>query len=69
MTALAKERTLHIALSPADQSQFEVALTNDFYSIVSIVAGIDARAAQVSKVEDREYILGRVAMLPQGCRR
>ena len=33
VTALAKEHKLHVALSPADQSQFEAVLTNDFDSI------------------------------------
>ena len=63
---LAKNCKLHIVLSRADVDGFEKLLTYHFSDIAKIVANIDARDAQISKVEDREYIMGEVAKLGGG---
>ena len=39
---------------------------SEFDELAKIVANLDARDAQISKVEDREYILGQVAALDGG---
>jgi len=64
--ALAKGATLHVVLAPADVDGFEALLTTRFDEIESIVAGIDAADAQISKIEDRDYILAEVAKLEGG---
>ena len=61
--ALAKGATMHVVLSSADAAGFETLLTDRFDEIATIVSQIDARDAQISKVEDREYILPRIAAL------
>ena len=53
-------------LAPADVDGFESPLTDRFDEIAGIVGGMDAREAQISKEEDREYILGQVAKLEDG---
>ena len=63
---LAKGCTLHVALSPADVDGFEALLTRRFDEIAGIVAAIDVCDAQISKEEDREYILGEVGKLEGG---
>ena len=63
---LAKNCKLHIVLSRADVDGFEELLTEQFDDIAKIVANIDARDAQISKVDDREYIMGEVAKLGGG---
>ena len=63
---LAKGCNLHVVLSPADVDGFEELLTWRFDEIAKIVAEIEVRDAQISKVEDREYILGEVAKLEGG---
>ena len=63
---LAKGCTLHVALSPADVDGFEALLTERFDEIAGIVAAIDVCDAQISKEEDREYILGEVGKLEGG---
>ena len=45
---------------------FEALLTTRFDDVARIVAGLDARDAQISKVEDREYIMGEVEKLGGG---
>ncbi|KOO30511.1 tpr domain protein [Chrysochromulina tobinii] len=64
--ALAKGATLHVVLAPADVDGFEELLTDDFDEIAGIVAGIDAAEAQITKIEDRNYILAEVAKLEGG---
>ena len=64
--ALAKGATLHVVLAPSDVDGFEALLTDDFDEIAGIVAGIDAADAQITKVEDRDYILVEVAKLEGG---
>ena len=64
--ALAKGATLHVVLAPADVDGFEALLTDDFDEIAGIVAGIDAADAQITKTEDRDYILAEVAKLKGG---
>jgi len=64
--ALAKGATLHVVLAPADVDGFEELLTDDFDEIAGIVAGIDAADAQITMIEDRDYILAEVAQLEGG---
>ena len=64
--ALAKGATLHVVLAPADVDGFEELLTRRFDEIAGIVAGIDAADAQITMVEDRDYILAEVAQLEGG---
>jgi len=64
--ALAKGATLHVVLAPADVDGFEELLTRRFDEIAGIVAGIDAADAQITKIEDRDYILAEVALLKGG---
>jgi tetratricopeptide (TPR) repeat protein len=64
--ALAKGATLHVVLAPADVDGFEALLTDRFDEIAGIVAGIDAADAQITKIEDRDYILAEVAQLEGG---
>jgi len=64
--ALAKGATLHVVLAPADVDGFEELLTRRFGEIAGIVAGIDAADAQITMVEDRDYILAEVAQLEGG---
>ena len=64
--ALAKGAKLHVVLAPADVDDFEELLTGDFDEIAGIVAGIDATDAQITKIEDRDYILAEVAKLEGG---
>ena len=63
---LAKNCKLHIVLSRADVDGFEELLTHHFFDIAKIVANIDARDAQISKEEDRGYIMGEVEKLGGG---
>ena len=63
---LAKKCPLYVVLSPADVAGFEALLTERFADIAGIVAGLDAREAQISKVEDRDYILAQVATVDGG---
>ena len=51
---LLKRCPLHVVLSPADADGFEALLTERFDEVAGIVAGIDARDAQISKADDRE---------------
>ena len=53
MKALAKKCKLHVVLSPADVAGFEKLLTEDFDQIAGIIAALDAKDAQISKVMPR----------------
>ena len=64
--ALAKGATLHVVLAPADVDGFEALLLTRLDEIAGIVAGIDAADAQITMVEDRDYILAEVAQLEGG---
>ena len=64
--ALAKGATLHVVLAPADVDGFAALLTRRFDEIAGIVAGINAADAQITMVEDRDYILAEVAQLEGG---
>ena len=66
MKTLAARCKLHVVLSPADADGFADLLAYRFTEIDKIVGGVDARDAQISKVDDREYILGEVAKLEGG---
>ena len=55
-----------MALSPADRASLRSLLEESFDDIAHIFARLDARDAQLTKVEDREYILPRVLALPDG---
>ena len=50
VSALAKKCKLHVVLSPADVAGFEKLLTEDFDQIAGIIAALDAKDAQISKV-------------------
>ena len=64
--ALAKGATLHVVLAPADVDGFEALLLTRLDEIAGIVAGIDAADAQITMVEDRDYILAEMAQLKGG---
>uniref|UniRef100_A0A0G4F4S4 Uncharacterized protein n=1 Tax=Chromera velia CCMP2878 TaxID=1169474 RepID=A0A0G4F4S4_9ALVE len=66
VTALGKGCELHVVLSPSDTKGFTDLLLNNFDKIAGMVAGLNAEEAQISKVEDREYILGKVEGLQGG---
>ena len=66
VSCLARRYPLHVVLSPADVAGFKTLLLDRFDEIATIVASLDARDAQISKTEDREYILGEVAKLDGG---
>ena len=61
--ALKKGCRLHIALNRADRRQFAKRVAKDASTVREIIAALDARDAQISKVEDREYILPRIRAL------
>ena len=65
-TSLGEGHELHVALSPADRAGLRSLLEESFADIAHIFARLDARDAQLTKVEDREYILPRVLALPDG---
>ena len=52
-------------LLPADVDGFQDLLER-FGEIATILASIDARDAQISKIDDRAYILGEVEKLDGG---
>ena len=64
--ALAKGCKLHVVLSRADLDGLQALLTNNFDEVAHIMASLDARDAQISKAEDREYIRGQIARLDGG---
>ena len=64
--ALAKGATLHVVLAPADVDGFEALLTTRFDEIAGIMACLNAADAQITKIEDRDYILGEVKKLEGG---
>jgi tetratricopeptide (TPR) repeat protein len=64
--ALAKGCTLHVVLNQADVDGFEGLLRSRFDEIADVLGRLDARDAQISKVEDRAYILGEVEKLDGG---
>ena len=64
--ALANGCKLHVVLNQKDTEGFEDLLTEQFDEVAKILAGVDARDAQISKVEDREYILGEIEKLEGG---
>ena len=59
-TALAAGKRLLVELAPADRARLRDILETDPESLDQTLADIDAAEAQISKVEDREYILPRV---------
>ena len=59
-TALAAGKRLLVELAPADRARLRDILETDAESLDQTLADIDAAEAQISKVEDREYILPRV---------
>ena len=65
--SLSKECTLHVLLSETSVAQFEEKMRNDRYGfnwISRILGRVDVKQAQITKVEDRAYILGEVGKLP-----
>ena len=67
--SLAKERTLHVMLGAESAAQFADTLCNDpggHRWVGQILVRVDVKQAQITKAEDREYILGEVGKLPGG---
>ena len=65
--SLAKKCTLHVLLGTESVVQFEDTLRNNpggHKWIGQILARVDVEQAQISKLDDREYILGEVDKLP-----
>ena len=58
--ALAKGCKLHVVLSPADVAGFEKLLTEDFDQIAGIIAALDAKDAQISKVTPLRWNASRL---------
>ena len=54
---------LHVVLSREDMASFQSLLTERFDSLAGVVAGLDACDALVSKVEDRDYLMGEIKLL------
>ncbi|KAL1503881.1 hypothetical protein AB1Y20_012344 [Prymnesium parvum] len=65
-TALARRCALHVVLSPADVDGLEALLLERFEELAGLLAGVNARDAQVSQADDREYILQQVARYEGG---
>ena len=69
VSALARGCKLHVVLNTADAEGFERILTEQFDDIAHIVASLEARDAQISKIEDREVRGAHrtaVSLLPNG---
>ena len=67
--SLSKGCKLHVLLSEKSVAQFEDKMRNDnggFEWIGEILGNVDVKQAQITKTEDREYILGEVGKLPGG---
>ena len=64
--ALAKGCELHVVLCQADLDGLDGLLRDRFDDIADVIAKLDAEDAQISKTEDREYILREVAKLEGG---
>eukprot|EP00964_Phaeocystis_antarctica_P116692 scaffold80604_cov57-Phaeocystis_antarctica.AAC.1 len=67
--SLSKGCKLHVLLSEKSVAQFEDKMHNDpggFLWIGQILGRVDVKQAQITKAEDREYILGEVGSLPGG---
>ena len=67
--SLTKQRTLHVLLGAESAAQFADTLCNDpggHRWVGQILVRVDVKQAQISKVEDREYILSEVRKLPGG---
>ena len=52
---------MHVVLSAAERDTFKRLLMTNADNVLQSVLSVDARRAQVSKAEDRDYILSRVA--------
>ena len=67
--SLSKECTLHVLLSETSVAHFEDKMRMDpagFRWIAGILGRVDVKQAQITKVDDRAYILGEVGLLPGG---
>ena len=67
--SLTKQRTLHVLLGAESAAQFADTLCNDpggHRWVGQILVRVDVKQAQITKAEDREYILGEVGKLPGG---
>ena len=67
--SLSNRCTLHVLLSETSVAQFEDKMRNDgggFEWIAKILGRVDVKQAQITKVDDRAYILGEVGQLPGG---
>jgi tetratricopeptide (TPR) repeat protein len=57
---------LYVALSPQDRKHLLKMLTESFDDIITVFADTDANQAQISKVDDRGFILGEINKLDNG---
>ena len=67
--SLSKGCTLHVLLSETSVARFEKKMRTDalgFRWIADILGRVDVDQAQITKVDDRAYILGEVGQLPGG---
>ena len=67
--SLSKGCTLHVLLGETSVAQFEDKMRNGgrgFAWIGGILGRVDVKQAQITKVDDRAYILGEVGQLPGG---
>ena len=64
--ALSKGCTLHVVLCKSDLDGLQTLLMDRFDDILQILSALDARDAQISKTEDRAYILGQIEGLDGG---
>jgi tetratricopeptide (TPR) repeat protein len=65
--SLSKKCTLHVLLSETSVAQFEDKMLDDdsgFEWIGRILGNVDVKQAQITKTDDRAYILGEVGKLP-----
>ena len=68
-TSLGAGHKLHVALSPSDRANLRPLLEGSFDSIAHIFARLDARDAQITKVEGARLPLprrGRLRAPPRG---
>ena len=61
-----KNCKLYVALSPQDRKHLSTMLTESFDDIITVFADTDANEAQISKVDDRDFILGEINKLNKG---
>ena len=63
---LAKRCKLYVVLNTADTKQLKNLHLSGFGKVQRLLSDIDVKDAQISKTEDREYIVGELAKLEGG---